>query len=69
MDRRKGRGGDHKSDEFKSKTSDEVFDFTISSQKTGDALGISRLKVEKARTVMRHGDKETKQAIEPKEMP
>jgi len=69
MDKRKKRGGDHKSEEFKSKASDEAIDSEVSksAEKTAETLGISRAKVEKARTVMDHGDQETKQSIEKRE--
>jgi hypothetical protein len=60
MDKRKERGGDHKSDEFKSKGPSEPIDSKRSAEITGEVLGISATKVKKARTVMDLGDKETK---------
>lgn len=62
----KKRGGDHKSEGFKSKAPDGAFD--KSSQEIAQKLGISARKVERVRTVMDHGDVETIQAIEQGEM-
>jgi hypothetical protein len=52
LDRRKQRGGDHKSAKFqeKSKAPDGAIDKT--SQETARAIGISPSKVERARTVL-----------------
>jgi hypothetical protein len=66
MDKRKERGGDHKTDEGKSNAQSCAID--RSSQQTAQTLGISARKVEQARTVMDHGDEATKQAIEEGEM-
>jgi len=68
MDKRKERGGDHKSDEFKSKSSSEPIENKRSAEITGEVLGVSATKVKKARTVMDHGNEETQQAIERGEM-
>jgi ParB-like chromosome segregation protein Spo0J len=68
MDKRKERGGDQGRDggKFQPKASNEANG--KSAEKTAETLGISRAKVEKARTVMDHGDEETIQAIEQGEM-
>jgi len=66
MDKRKERGGDHRSEEFKSKAQDCAIEKSV--QQTAQTLGISPRKVEQARTVLDHGDQETKQAIEAGEM-
>jgi protein gp37 len=83
LDRRKGRGGDRKSEEFqeKSKASSDAIDQQESpkkrkknnsedksAQKTAATVGTSTRKVEKARTVLEHADEEVKEAVQAGEM-
>jgi hypothetical protein len=58
-DKRKERGGDHKSYEFKSNVPDGTIE-KPSREITAELLGVSPRKVSRARTVMDHGDEETK---------
>ena len=68
LDRRKQRGGDHKSAKFqeKSKAPDGAIDKT--SQETARVIGISPRKVERTRTILEHADEEMKEAVQAGEM-
>jgi len=62
VDKKYTRGGDRKSE--KSKTSDEAFDKPKSSaEETAKAVMTSKTKVEKVRTIEKHADDETKEAV------
>jgi len=61
VDRRKDRGGDHKSGDFqKSKSSSEPI---ASAETTARIIGTSASKVKKVRTILDHADDETKAAV------
>ena len=64
MDKRKERGSPERDEQGKMKPITQDCVKGASSQETAQALGVSARKVEQARTVMDHGDQETKQAIE-----
>ncbi len=70
LDRRRGRGGDRRSEEAKSKPQDlgNENSRSLSAKETGEKLGVSSRKVEQARTVMDHGDEETIEAVKNGEM-
>lgn len=68
FDNRKKRGGDHKSEEAKSKTSLEVFDPICTAQELADSVGVSKTQVERARVVLDTGNDEIKGAVESGEM-
>jgi ParB family chromosome partitioning protein len=64
VDKLKPRGGDRKSSEAKSKTSGEVIDSGKSSATaTAKIVGTSKTKVEKVRTLKKHGDDETRNDV------
>lgn len=64
VDKLKFRGGDRRSESAKSKTSSEAIDSIKSSAaKTAKIVGTSKTKVEKARTLMRHVDEDTKNDV------
>jgi hypothetical protein len=54
-DRRRGRGGDHKSDAARSKTSGDAFD-PASSVQTAEVTGTSPRKVEKVRAIFDYAE-------------
>lgn len=67
LDQRRGRGGDHKSSEFKeeSKGSGEPFDREKSSaEQTADKVGTSRETVKRVRYVLNNGSKKTLKELE-----
>jgi protein gp37 len=68
LDRRKERGGDHKSAKFqeKSKAPDGAIDKT--SQETARVIGISPRKVERTRTILEHAEEPVKEAVKAGEM-
>lgn len=71
MDKRKEHGEGQKREEgrFQPLASSEAFGTPKkSAQQTAKTLGISRSKVERARTVIDHGAEETKKAVEAGEM-
>jgi ParB family chromosome partitioning protein len=59
IDKRKQRGGDRKSEEAKSKASNDAID--KSAQETAKTIGISKDKVEKTRTILDHAELGVKQ--------
>jgi len=61
LDRRKQRGGDHKSVEAKSKASSDAFD-PKSAQTVAETIGTSTRKVEKARAILDYAPPEVKDA-------
>jgi ParB-like chromosome segregation protein Spo0J len=61
VDKRKKRGGDHKSKEAKSKGATEPID--SSAKVTTGIVGTSESKVKKARTILDHADKDTQKEI------
>lgn len=67
LDRRKARGGDRRSAEAKSKTSDEVIDpdphKRTSSAATADLIGVSRSKVDRSRLVLSHAPEDIKDSV------
>jgi len=66
LDKRRSRGGDHKSAEYqaKSKAPDGGIDSRSASAKaTAQTIGISPRKVERARTVLDNADPETREAV------
>lgn len=63
VDKRKQRGGDRKSEQVKSKTSIEAIDSVSSAEETARIVGTSKAKVERARSVLDHGDEETKEQV------
>ncbi|MBN2531855.1 MAG: hypothetical protein JXB88_03130 [Spirochaetales bacterium] len=58
LDNRRSRGGDRKSEDFKSSS-----ELLISREKTAQTIGTSAAKVQKARTIQDHGDKKTINAV------
>ncbi len=64
VDSRKTRGGDRKSEAAKSKGPSGPIETKSSAQQTADIVGTSQNKVKKARTVIDHADKQTKQEVE-----
>jgi ParB family chromosome partitioning protein len=62
MDKKRQRGGDRRSEEARSKTSDEVID-SPSSKKTADRIGTSRQKVEKVRTILTQAPEDVKREV------
>jgi hypothetical protein len=67
VDERKPRGGDHKSEEAKSKRSSDPIDSKPSREKTAALTGTSETKVKKIRAIVDHaektGDTEEKEAV------
>jgi ParB family chromosome partitioning protein len=61
VDKLKPRGGDRKSE--KSKASNDAIDSGKSAAKTAKIVGTFQSKVEKARSVMKHADEETQEAV------
>jgi len=69
VDKRKQRGGDHKSEGFqKSKGSVEPIDSKPSAETTAEIVGTSASKVKKIRYIEDHADDETKEAVKAGEM-
>lgn len=69
VDRSKRSGGDRKSEGFqKSKASGDAFDSGKSAKETAKIVGVSQSKVERFRTVQKHADDETKEAVKAGEM-
>jgi protein gp37 len=71
LDRRKQRGGDHKSENYKkSKPPNGGIDSgkSVSAKETAKVVGISLRKVERARTVLEHADEPVKEAVKAGEM-
>ncbi|MBW1992655.1 MAG: DUF5131 family protein [Deltaproteobacteria bacterium] len=71
LDKRRQRGGDHKSEEFKkSKPSNEGIETgkSASAKETAKLVGVSRVKVERARTVLEHGEEPVKKAVQAGEL-
>jgi len=62
VDKRKIRGGDHRSEDFKTKDSSESF--VNSAEQTAKKVGTSSTKVRKARAVMDRADAATDTAVE-----
>jgi hypothetical protein len=65
LDTLKPRGGDRRSDEVKSKASSDAIEkpSSKSAQDTADLLGISASKVERLRSVLKHGDADMLEAV------
>ena len=68
LDKRKKRGGDHKSQDAKSMGPVEPIDPRRSADVTADVLGVSPSTVKRARTVNDHAPEPVKQAVENGEM-
>jgi len=65
LDRKRERGGDRKSDEFReSKGRSRPIDNLRSAKETAEVVGIGTTKVKEARTLLDHADEETKAAVE-----
>jgi protein gp37 len=71
LDRRKTRGGDHKSENYKkSKPPNDGIDSgkSASAKKTAKVVGTSPRKVERARTILEHAEEPVKEAVKAGEM-